>query len=339
MIKISAEFIRQRFFIFTPMNYTRMQKSILTLCAYCCVLSIFSQNIPNGNFESWTPVMYPGDTLVGIEPDANGGTFQQYWNSLNGVVLQGLPYTCFQDSLTPHGGNYAVKLVTEDLNFFTTALLMNITNDPNNQLSLFLGKPYSQRPVSLDGYYKYAPVNGDSALIWVRFSHYDAINHTRIYNGEGKMKITNILPSYQFISTPIVYTDSLFPDTVSFIFSSSADIGPYPIFLGSDGQIGSTFYIDDIEFAFNTVSNENENAPFPFTLYPNPATEFLQVKNLPAEAYSWKIFSVQGTLVSSGYNHQSEIQIPLATLNRGLYFLEVSSETQPVPVRTRFLKE
>ncbi len=104
--------------------------------------------------------------------------------------------------------------------------------------------------------------------------------------------------------------------------------GAFAMAISNKGYIGagmtalsSQFW----EYTPLTVGNEDiETGELSF--YPNPVKDVLHIKNLSMNAYTVKIYNLQGELKHAAYN--SPIGIELSDLNGGIYLIEVISDNQ-----------
>lgn len=165
------------------------------------------------------------------------------------------PFTAYCDNETPHSGKYAMKLVSGRIHDdHNGELFLPGAIAPLNEtfISEFLDdgninvkKPYSEKPISLKGYYKYSPIEGDTASVSVK-----------LYNGndiiaEGTFVERDAVNEWTEFNIPIVGTDyeTTTPTHISIIISSSAGYD-FSHLTNCVGQEGSTLWIDDLEFVF-----------------------------------------------------------------------------------------
>ena len=67
----------------------------------------------------------------------------------------------------------------------------------------------------------------------------------------------------------------------------------------------------------------NESSQQTLEVYPNPVSDVLYLKDLPCEQVDYSIFNVLGQTVASG---SSSGRVSVATLGKGVYFLQVNGE-------------
>lgn len=237
----------------------------LFLAAAGIVSASFAQNIPNGDMESWNLMTDGnlGQQYNDLGP--NTDRTQNFLRSLNEIFTVPLtPITCYKDTDAPdvHGGTSAARLVTGYVGAPFNILVPGtiITGDVDIAVqTLYAGRPYTQRPDSYTGWYKYEPVSGDSARFEVTLTRWDALNQTTVVVGYGNLVIHNAAATYTQFTCPINYTDPGTPDTAIVVAASSAGYNFSNLF-ASVGQVGSTMYIDDLNFEFGGVGVEEQSS-------------------------------------------------------------------------------
>jgi hypothetical protein len=207
--------------------------------------------IPNPGFETWS----------GGEPTG--------WvsSNINGIV------TNVTQSTQSHSGTYALK---GDVVPFFTALLAPVIQSGLNAR----GTPYTQRPASVTGYYKFTPQGGDRFGVNVVLYH-GGSEGTAV--ATAALAITAGASSYVQFNAPFVYHTSDIPDTVILQFQI---VGPVT---GTDYHLGSTFTLDDLAFAGSAgVEEDARLIPIDLQLqqnYPNPFNPTTTISySLPARS-------------------------------------------------------
>lgn len=76
------------------------------------------------------------------------------------------------------------------------------------------------------------------------------------------------------------------------------------------------------------ISNNFEELPL--QLYPNPATDYLTLKSGNPQSFTYQLYNMQGTLQHEGKTTNSQTEINVAYLPRGMYILKVVTEKQTV---------
>ncbi len=219
----------------------------------------FVDQIIDGGFENqWFNQTTSFDTYLEYR-----STVFTSLNSLHAMLdvpamqLTQSPITTYCDSVTPHTGRFALKLVTGELRdashgrllipgatapLDTTYVYQFLTPDEFPD-GINVKRPYTARPTVFKGYYRYTPVAGDSASMIVRLYDGDQII------GEGVQMVYNDVNAWTGFDAHINYTSSATPTHISIILSSSAGYN-FADLTNCQGQVGSTLWIDDLEFEF-----------------------------------------------------------------------------------------
>jgi len=209
-----------------------------------------TSNITDGCLDDWK--VYSWYTTY-INPT---GEFLQTLNELSALPPEaGGPGPVTADTVTDCvQGKYAARLISGSFSplgspiFIPGYIGSSILDIPN--ATIHLGKPYTQRPLRFQAYYKYAPANGDSALIEVMLSRFNTGAGKRDTISFDKIIIKNGVSSYTQIDMTLSYRDSInSPDTILIAFSASADTRFNDLYHCS-GQVGSTMWVDDLKFVF-----------------------------------------------------------------------------------------
>lgn len=235
-------------------------KKNFTLCILivsCCVSAI--AQIPNGDFEEWT------DFGNYENPDS--------WISSND-----------QDG----SGTETVKLTEDAFSGIAAARLENEEDDNGNVIVTSLisgnvisgktGFAYSQRPASLQGYYKYKPKNGnDSCYIIARFSRFNTVTQAREIIGTAIFSSADESEEYLLFNSAVNYTSSTDPDTATLEIHAGKFSG---------ANEGSRLYVDALTFEDPATGLNQPVTSFNQPLiFPNPAQDVIGINtsfNTPA---------------------------------------------------------
>lgn len=238
-----------------------MKQSFLTLVS--AVLLSFGTHtltaqttpaVPNGNFESWDGVG------ASTEEPSN-------WNSnkTGGGNAGSASQTCYREATNPHGGSYCVKVVSGS----TFGVVVNgICTNGKVEAPTFTksdgyahtipndaaySSPFTGRPDSLVGWYRYNSSGGDAAKVQV-FLHVAGAANPESGNYQGNTT-PNIIARAVYISpassqstwtrfsVPFVYVDGRTPEYFFGLMTSSAD--------AAGGSSGSTLWVDDLQVIYN----------------------------------------------------------------------------------------
>jgi hypothetical protein len=180
-------------------------------------------------------------------------------------------------------------------------------------------------PHALEGWYKYVPVNGDSALIDIGFSN-DLFGGEDVAEQLIIKESTGPLAWKHFrVVIPEKYRDGMYAN-IRTLFVASAGVN-WDEFDACKGQYGSTLWIDDIYLNYNYPENGIKQDLFP-TLktkaYPNPATDVLNLGL--SEYFTGKImiYNSLGSLVMEENINGTQSQLNTSTLATGNYIYNLT---------------
>ena len=215
----------------------------------------FTKQIVDGGFEScWYWQSTQNDTYLEYQSSVflSLNMLHALEDMIPGTTA---PFTAYCDSLTPHDGRFALKLVSGHIYDATIGeLFLPGATAPLNEtfISEFLNegninvkRPYTEKPTALKGYYKYTPVDGDTASVKVQLFNGDDVI------AEGIFVEKNTVNGWTEFNIPITGAnyDATTPTHISIIISASAGYD----FVDLDncvGKEGSTLWVDDLELVF-----------------------------------------------------------------------------------------
>ncbi|MDR1878701.1 MAG: T9SS type A sorting domain-containing protein [Bacteroidales bacterium] len=264
-----------------------MKKIILLGMGLCMMvhLNVQSQAFPDGGFENcWDhfPNSTPGKADYW---DFQESHFLSTLNTLHELTGDegDAPLTAYRlEGAEAYDGNYAVKVVSNtmafgDLNIFLPGVAATLFIQFEGELDCILGKPFSFTvpPSGLKGWYKYTPVNGDSAAIEIR------LKRGGVVIGSGKQVVKETVADWSEFTVPVTYTSTEAPDSVIVIFASSGnyDFTNLGTLMQCKGQIGSALCIDNVEFEYLPIGiNEASQQEIKSDVYPNPSEKQITVR-------------------------------------------------------------
>ncbi len=252
--------------------------------------------IPYGTYETWT---------------GSDSTFRdaEQWSSLNAIhYALGYREMTVEPSDDALEGTYALALQTRRLcNDDSSAcylvpgvaVLGELVINPSDLSITTPGLPYSDRPETLNGYYKYYPNGADTASILVELSV--AEGGTRRVVGEGYWTRSTSMTQYDFLNIPITYYETTPPDKIRIVVRSGSrneeHPGPYPN--------GSRLLLDWVKMGPTAVEPPPTGlsapaAPARLALYPQPAREgsYLRLPGAAPVAARVAVHAADGRLVA-----------------------------------------
>lgn len=287
-----------------------MRKIYLLLAFFICGYT-YGQQLLNSDFENWTN--HPGSGGYTSYDEADN------WATGNAAtnISPGLTPPTTKTTDAQHG-TYAAKLTTQSIfgqiaagNLFTGRFQLNLTNPVK---SAQMGIPYTAKPTAFNVYYKYTSVSGDSCAIYVLLTKYNTTTKKRDTIGLGDFKTHTTVTSYTLLQIPITYTSTEIPDSISAVFTSSADGGNFR------GRVGSSLTVDNFSLEFAALSTTTSLNSISAVLYPNPARSNVYLSNAPAESGTAYFYNALGVLVASQkWNGTRTPEFSLSNMPGGFY--------------------
>ncbi|MDZ7741084.1 MAG: PCMD domain-containing protein [Bacteroidota bacterium] len=184
---------------------------------------------------------------------------------------------------------------------------------------IIYGKPYTETPTKFTGWYKYAPVNGDSAGVGVILTKYNTATAQQDTVATAVSAITGITDTYTRLEIDFDYLlPGINPDTITVVLTSSGDAGNF------QGEVGSTLIIDDISLEYTSGIQESLLQEFSITAFPSPASGQLSLEfntNQP-EKILCNIYAMDGRLMESFPLGQRKHQLDVSDWQQGKYIAQ-----------------
>ena len=298
------------------------------------IKTIAQTTIPNFGFENWST--YNGFIEVPDNWHVETITFS-IGDSILNVVSSASQTT---DS---YAGNYAVAL-SNKLSFIglfgdTLSLsgkMFTLPPDSSHQ-DLKPAFPVSARHTTLNGYYKFTPVNGDSCQFIVLLYKDGYVNPNPQFG--NILGIGSLCKSTSSLYTPFTVTINYFdsttiPDSASIVLSAYKQMDF--ITMSSGSPLGnSVLYVDNLNFDTHLTSVPPSSSEFPskFNLtqnYPNPFNPSTKI-SWQAPVGSWqtlKIYDVLGTEIATLIDEYKssgsyDVDFNSTNLSSGVYFYQL----------------
>jgi hypothetical protein len=183
------------------------------------------------------------------------------------------------------------------------------------------GIPYTLRPDSMIGWYRYTSVSGDNGDC--EFYLFGATHLDTIGKAFFKTPTSTVTPWTRF-SLPITYLSSNTPDTSLWIFSSSLS--------NASAQVGSQLYIDDLGLIFNpTTGVSNIAEGINITMGPNPTNGIFSVENSTnSSALVLSLYDVTGRKMNEEKLVTGTNDFNFAGMSPGVYIYSVRNADNAV---------
>lgn len=265
--------------------------------------------IDNGNLDNWV-------SQGSYEEPA--GTMLKTLNSLTSL---GVPVTVTKTTDAHSGLAAQLKSGTlMALNIFIPGVLGTIqvqTAPP----AAFLGVPFTDKPGRFKGWYKYSPVQGDSAEILIALMKRNGLSRDTV--ARAVMKIKTAVGTYTQFDMPLTYfSTTTVPDSLIVLCVSSAGYN-FDNLLACAGKNNSTLWVDELELEYS--AGLSESYPFlPVRLWPNPAADVIQLEaDLIPDGARVVVTDAQGRNLLQATPFQWPFSLGVAHLPAGRYFVKV----------------
>ena len=282
---------------------------------FCLILSLLivsamaQTQIPEGGFNNWTP----NSTNVYYEPSGD------WWTTLNSLATLGGPVTVYQTT-DAHTGEYAAQLGTMQWGDLLISGLLVSGNFTLTEPYILNGQPFTDTPSKFKGWFKYTPVNGDSAGVGALLTRYNAETSHQDTLATAILAIEENVQTYTQFEIDFDYLiPGLTPDTIIIVFTSSGDGGNF------QGEIGSTLTIDDISLEYPTGLQESLLPELKVSVFPSPVAEQVtfKFKTTQPEKLLCDVYAFDGRLIRSFSPDGMEHQMDVSTWSQGKYILQV----------------
>ena len=212
-----------------------------------------------------------------------------------------------QTSVDAHSGNRAVEM-RNAYNYTANEGIAGgafISSDTSfSTYSSFV--PIVDRPTNMSFYYKYFPVNQDTASAFI-----EVLDINGVTIGTGMVKISALTSGYTYLGVPIAYisTDSAAFISIQFLASSRNKLA----------QFGTRFLVDDISLT-SPLAVSNSQLIHSIKFSPNPVQTHLNIQS-NEQIQSVTIFNQLGQIAKQ-QNTNCE-RVDCSQVSNGNYIVEV----------------
>ncbi|HTA28296.1 MAG TPA: T9SS type A sorting domain-containing protein, partial [Bacteroidia bacterium] len=297
-----------------PKHMKSVITSIILIFSLTLLHAQYNAATPNNGFEYWTHVSSNGGY---DDPDSS-------WSCLNPTTAITMNYTCYKDSLNPHSGRYDAHLITESVFSITAPGALTTGRINTFTQTISGGLPYTLRPDSMIGWYKYSSVsgdNGDCEFYLFGATHADTIGQAFFSTPKSTVG------TWTRFSLPIIYGSLATPDTALWIFSSSIN--------QAGAQVGSQLYIDDLGLIINSSLGVNNIADAEnITTGPNPTNGPFSIENNSnSKSLVLNLFDITGRKVNEEKVGAGVNSLNLSGMPQGIYIYSIQ-DNQNATIKT-----
>lgn len=290
-------------------------KKILTLIALLNLGfdAVNAQSIPNAGFENWT----------------NAGSYSNPdgWDQLNSYTSLAGVYTCEQGTPGAVGSSY-LKLTSKTVTGVGVVPGVAVSGviDVTTQQAKS-GFAYTGQPEFLTGKWQHMIFGTSQGFINVKLTKWNSTTNTRTTVANGNVVLTGMAMSWANFSIPMGYIETFAPDSCIITMSAS----------GSTPANNDYLWVDDLTFTGNVASFQNIVSDNSIKLYPNPASELinLDLSTIIEKNVQIAIYDMIGNrvLLENTNSTASIANISISNLAKGNYLLNVISGKEIHTVR------
>jgi hypothetical protein len=179
-------------------------------------------------------------------------------------------------------------------------------------------------PHALEGWYKYTPQAGDSAIILIGFNNQGETGFVE------KLIFYDKVDKWTKFTIPISkeYWGEVF-DLIRILFVASAGVN-WEHLDECKGQLGSTLWVDNISLNY-TIDPENEIkqnlfSTFKANLFPNPVTDLLNIELNESFTGKVVIYNLQGSKIMEENVQGTQCQLNSSELAIGSYIYRLMKD-------------
>lgn len=302
-----------------------MKKILSSLLLIALVGSAVAQNVPDGGFENWVDKGNYIDYNTSLLMTLNG------LYDMNGVEME-TALTAYRDN-NAYEGNYAIRLTSvwfgTDAIFVPGALAS--LNEPitDSYITDFLDlhqinlrESYEFKPWRLTGYYKYAPVAGDSAAIELKFYQQSGA----VLSTCDKLIITEAADQWTAFDIHTGLENSVYGVAeISLVFAASAAYD-FDDLEECDGQAGSSLYLDGLAFRYDNDPLGLVEPLIPVvktTVYPNPTANNVNFAFNKEVNANLVVYNINGQQIATKQISGTNADFNASSLANGTYLYRI----------------
>jgi alpha-tubulin suppressor-like RCC1 family protein len=214
-----------------------MKKYVSFLSAIIIGVSGFAQEIPNGNFKTFTAGVPNGWTAANPSLTGSSNGFMRVRYSPNAESVNDDTLSVYVTAKNIAGVKPGIIVSGNGVG--ASVGLTGVTG----------GFPYTSRPKALSGYLKYASTNSNHGGVSVIVTHWNGTSRDTLGGYAGGIYTVNVGTAFVYHNIPITYKpalSSVTPDSVQIVYMSSQS-APAP--LNETAAIGDTLYADMFRFS------------------------------------------------------------------------------------------
>ena len=272
--------------------------------AFCFQIKAQEQVVESG-FEKWS----------GSPAHPNGWVTQQSVSGLKGNLES-------QDMNIFHSGSSSMRLATDTITIpLAGNLLINgfalygtATYQPPTTVN-YRGTPFTHRPDSIVFWYRFSPVENDSANFGIQLTKWrDSTTYIAVNADYEPAYLLNTNGSWIRNSCPLTYFSEQNPDTILIAFGSGSDVK----------HRGSLLWVDDVSLIYNSNVGvlEDNTLSLQVDLFPNPtsATLYFSKETIYSDC-SVDVYDMKGKRIIHDTLKNNSLDV--SNLENGTYYIQL----------------
>jgi hypothetical protein len=264
-------------------------------------------DIPGGDFENW---------------NVTNAQCLDNWTTTNGYTFPNLSVTQGE----PYSGNHSVRITNQPTFFDGNSLGYILLGDPESD---FCSAPSleltdGQAPSSINGFYKFTAGNPNEMA--TLFLYCSAANDLG--------GCDSLFELYQYMPAAAEWTAFNINIPANVIQQWETGVAPDYVTIGfvstmvsneaePNGDPNSVLWIDDVSLNYTTIQVA-ESMSLLWTIFPNPASDLLQIQSKSSTARAIDLLDSFGRIVASIQTSGERTSIDTSQLSNGVYTLRIT---------------
>lgn len=264
--------------------------------------------INNMDFENWTTGQFGTDAPVGFPGTYLGSSPSDPANN---------------DSALTVTSEYEANIIQDTVGFAWN-----------------FGEGYTDRPDSVSGFFRWDNKAGDSAVVLLELTKYDALNDTTITIAQAFNLFpnpnypSNSVSGWKEIGFPFQYFSMDTPDSLNIYLCSE---GGSLFGIGSN-RAGNVLGVDYLDLHFTSSVQERSQEEAELDLYPNPTQGRFQVEFAEEQTGRMEIRDMNGRVVrQTDLQGDRRVEMNMEDVEKGVYFAHILGSNGGTKAAKRFV--
>jgi hypothetical protein len=286
-----------------------MKKFIGTwISIFLISIAVSAQSIPNGGFENWT----------------NMGTYSNpdNWATLNAYTAPMGIATCTKGTPAPVGSSYLKLISRSVLGFGVIPAIAVCGTIDTSSMEPLAGFAFNTRPQNFTGKWQYMVFGNDPGYMAATLTKWNTQQMKRDTIAYLYYELPGMVMSWGNFSRPLTYISGDYPDSAIIVVSASGQVPFSQDYL----------YLDNLAFTGSVAGIDETNPEFVVSVFPNPASDMIQVNFNQASFQDAviDIYDITGKHLISNtiQGNTNACKVNIAELETGSYLIRLSNGKQ-----------